>query len=87
MKSTGQRVLVDSFEEGKQTGRITLSVAVRAEYNFLIFERLVVGVDPDDLEPSDLPGPDEQVGALLTDPEEITQYCQLARDYNAGKGD
>lgn len=66
MKSTGHRVTVCSFFEGDP---VTLSVNVTGEFNAIAFERCVVGVDPSDLEPCELPDPDEALGAALTDQE------------------
>ena len=60
MHSTGQRVqLVSIFEDG------TVSVAVFGEFNLVAFERRVFGIDPNDLEECDLPGPDELCGEMV----------------------
>jgi hypothetical protein len=61
MKSTGHRVTIYSFYEN---GMVTVNVT--GEYNSVAFDRRVFGVDPDDLEPCDLPGPNEPVGTVLT---------------------
>jgi hypothetical protein len=64
LKSTGQRVTVCSFwEDG------TVSVIVSGDYNLVTFEREVFGIDPNDLEPCEIPSLDEPVGALLSDHE------------------
>lgn len=61
MKSTGQRVTLHSiFEDG------TVSVNISADYNFVLHERNVFGIDPNDLEPCEIPPPDEFVGSVLT---------------------
>lgn len=61
LKSTGERVVVTSFlDDG------TLTVVVSGRFNRVIFERSVFGIDPDDLEPCDLPGPHEVVGSELS---------------------
>lgn len=65
MKKTGQRVTVQSFGEAED-GRVTLTVFVSAEYNLTLFERGVFGVDPDDLEPCDVPTEGELTGALMS---------------------
>jgi len=44
----------------------TVTVNVLAEFNLLMHERQVFGIDPNDLEPCELPRPDENVGLLLT---------------------
>jgi len=65
LKSTGHRVTVASiFENGM------VSVNVTGEFNLVGFARTVFGIDPDDLEPCDLPGPDEPLGEHLT-PDEV----------------
>lgn len=61
MKSTGHRVTLLSFSEDG-----TMRVNITAQYNLLVFERQVFGIDPDDLEPCDLPGPDEHVGVMMS---------------------
>lgn len=61
MKSTGQRVTVVSFYENG-----TLKVEITGQFNMIAFDRQVFGIDPDDLEPCDLPPPGESVGALLS---------------------
>lgn len=64
LKSTGDRVVVMSFSEDG-----TLTVAVTGRFNRVWMERKVFGVDPDDLEPCDLPGPDEVLGSVLSQDE------------------
>lgn len=61
MKSTGQRVTVAAFNEDG-----TLRVDVRGDFNFVWNERSVFGIDPDDLEPCDIPPEDELTGSILT---------------------
>lgn len=68
MKSTGHRVTVYSFGEGDD-GSVTLTVAVTGEFNAVVFERQVFGIDPDDLVPCELPSTDEPIGAALTQEE------------------
>lgn len=62
--STGQRVYVLSFSEPGEDGKVTCRVGVSGEFNLVTFERDVFGIDPDDLEECDLPGPNEQLGTL-----------------------
>ncbi len=59
LKSTGHRVHVIAYGENG-----TLRVAVTGRFNALAFERQVFGVDPNDMEPCELPGPDEPLGVL-----------------------
>lgn len=63
LKSPGQRVTVLGFDE-MNDGRVCVRVNVSGRFNALAFERQVFGVDPDDLEECDLPGPDEVLGSL-----------------------
>jgi hypothetical protein len=75
MKSTGQRVTLLSYSENG-----TVRVSVSGDYNFVTFERQVFGVNADDLEECDLPGPSELTGALLTEPEVIDEFIDSQRD-------
>jgi hypothetical protein len=54
LRSTGQRVTVQSFSEDKD-GTVTLTVSITGEFNVIAFDRAVFGINPDDLEPCDLP--------------------------------
>jgi hypothetical protein len=63
MKSTGHRVTIISFDE-LEDGSLTLRVNVSSQYNRVVHERNVFGVDPADLEPCDLPGLHEPVGII-----------------------
>jgi len=65
LQSTGQRVTVAAFGVTAD-GTVTVSVNVLALFNFVTFERQVFGIHPDELEPCELPAPDEPTGALLT---------------------
>ena len=76
LKTSNHRVIPYSyFEDG------TVSVIVSSEYNALIFERIVFDVSPDDLIECDLPPDGEQVGALLTNSENIKEFCNEYREY------
>ena len=57
LKTTGQRVTIHSFSEDG-----TMTVLVTGDFNLLTFSRSVFGINPDDLEPCDLPAPDEFLG-------------------------
>ncbi len=50
LKPSGRRVTLYAYNEDG-----TLTVDVTGEYNFVVFDRRVVGVKPDDLEECDLP--------------------------------
>ena len=61
MKSTGHRVTIHSFNEDG-----TLTVNITGEFNTILFDRQVFGINPDDLEPCDLPDADEITGTVMT---------------------
>ena len=63
LKSTGDRVIVLGFNEGEENG-VTVRVEINAKYNLVPFERNVFGIDPNDIEECDLPGPNERLGDL-----------------------
>jgi hypothetical protein len=63
LKSSNHRVTIYSFDEPSSGGPPTLKVDVSGAYNLVLFERMVFGIEPDDLEECDLPGPDEPVGS------------------------
>jgi hypothetical protein len=64
MKSTGQRVTIYSFSENG-----TVTVEITGQYNVILFDRQVFGIDPADLEPCEVPGPEEAVGTLMSSSE------------------
>jgi hypothetical protein len=74
MKDTNQRVTVVSFAAGE---KVTMTVNITGEFNMLTFDRAVFGVDPDNLEPCDLPLPDESTGALMSDSEVVKNIDSL----------
>jgi hypothetical protein len=76
MKSTGHRVTIFSFSEGSD-GKITMTVDVLGEFNLIAFERRVFGIDPDDLELCEPPGPNERVGAILDEDEALKALAKL----------
>ena len=53
--SSGHRVTLYSYSEDG-----TMTVNVTGDFNFVAFDRRVFGITPDDLEPCDLPSPDER---------------------------
>lgn len=76
MKSTGERVTMLGYNE-----KGTVTVAVSGQYNQVVFERNVFGVPPDDLEECDFPGPDEPLGTLLTENEDIEAFVEHAKAF------
>ena len=64
LKSSRHRVTIVAYEERKD-GTVGFRVDVRAEFNLLIFERRVFGIDADGLEEAALPRDDELLGALV----------------------
>lgn len=60
IKSTNQRVTIYSYAEDN-----TVTVNVSGQYNVIVFERQVFGVDANDLEECDMPSPNEPLGAMM----------------------
>jgi hypothetical protein len=56
----------------------SVSFAISGEHNLVLFERIVFGVDPDDLVPSDGPAPEEPTGSLLKD-DEVNAHIDALR--------
>jgi hypothetical protein len=69
----GQRATLVSISENG-----TVTVRVTGEFNIVMFDRDVFGVNPDDLEPCDLPGPDEVLGTWMT-PTEVDENIDALR--------
>lgn len=63
LKSSGNRVVIYSIEESDP---VTLTVDVTGDFNAVAVERRVFGINPDDLEPCELPSPDETLGVLFS---------------------
>lgn len=66
----GRRVFVRSFQE-MEDGSVTLTVIVSGQFNAVLMERSVFGVDPETLVESDLPAPDELVGNAGLHPDQV----------------
>ena len=73
MKETGQRVTLVSFSEDG-----TLTVCVSGEFNLVMHERNVFGINPDDLEPCELPTKGEALGSVLSS-EEVEENLDALR--------
>jgi hypothetical protein len=78
MKSTGQRVTLVSFGE-QEDGKVTLTVSVTGEFNSVVFDRNVFGIDPDDLEPCELPTEADRTGTLLSAEADIEEFIDYTR--------
>jgi hypothetical protein len=74
LKSSGHRVFMYSYSEDG-----TVTVCVTGEYNAVTFDRQVFGIKPEDLEECELPGPDEPIGTLLTDDEDVKAFIDEVR--------
>lgn len=75
LKPPGQRVTLVSYNENG-----TVTVNVSAQWNCVVFEREVFGIDPNDLEECDLPNETELVGAMLTEEGDVKAFCEMLRD-------
>jgi len=75
LKSSGHRVFPYSYSEDG-----TLTVVVSGQFNSVVFERRVFGIDPEDLEECDLPDESEMLGAMLTEDAEIEQFIETVKD-------
>lgn len=78
LKTSGDRCTLISFEE-MQDKTVTMRVAITGRFNLVIFDRQVFGILPEDLELCDLPGPEEEVGTLLTSDKTIDEYIDFIR--------
>lgn len=77
LKSTGHRVTIFSYSENG-----TVTAKVLGKYNLVMFERMVFGIKPEDLEECDLPDDSVEVGAVLTEKEDIESYIDFLRKVN-----
>jgi hypothetical protein len=76
LKSTNQRVEILTIGTDKDN-TVKFRVDISGKYNMILFDRQVFGIDPDDLEECDLP--DEPVGTLLTEEEDIDKSIEFFR--------
>lgn len=73
LKTTGQRVTLYSISEDG-----TVTVDITGEYNATLFDCQVFGINPDDLEPCDLPASGEVTGTMMT-PEQVDDNIDALR--------
>ena len=81
MSPNGERVTLVSYSENG-----TVTVDVSAQWNLVVFERQVFGVDPANLKECDLPAEDEPTGAMLTTDGAVRSYCDVLRADMLAKG-
>ena len=81
LKTTDQRVTLVGFHESEDDKKVTLMVDVSGDFNFVIQERVVFGVDPDDLEECDLPSEGEILGNCDLSQEEVDRILAEARKH------
>lgn len=74
LKSTGQRVTPYSYSE-----KGTVNVFVSGKYNMVTFERLVYGINPDDLEECEIPSASECVGTVFKNKKDIGLHIKFIR--------
>lgn len=66
LSSTDHRVFIISYAEDG-----TVTVAVTGEWNLVEFERRVFGIKPEELTPCEKPPPDEPLGVMLNEEEQL----------------
>jgi hypothetical protein len=81
LKNSGHRVTLYSYSEDG-----TMTVNVSGEYNVVMFDRQVFGINPEDLEECDLPTPDEPTGTLLIEKEDVENFIDCVRPSVMGEG-
>lgn len=64
MKDTGQRATIAAIQDD---GKVRVDIT--GQYNMVMFDRSVFGIDPGNLEPCDVPGILERTGVILSDDE------------------
>lgn len=74
LKTSGHRVFLYSYSEDG-----TCTVIVSGQFNLVTFERRVFGIKPEDLEECDPPGPDEPVGTMLTEDNDVKQFIEMVK--------
>lgn len=75
MKSTGHRVTILAYNENG-----TVRVDISGQWNCLIFEREVFGIDPNDLEECEIPNETEITGVAITEEENVKVFCKILHD-------
>lgn len=73
MKPNGQRVTLYAYNEDG-----TVTVQISGQYNVVIFDRHVFGVNPDDLEECELPSEAAPHGTMLTEESEINEFVRVS---------
>lgn len=79
LKTTRQLVTMHSFEQALGQP-VMMTVVVSGQFNLVPFETAVFGINPDDLEPAELPGPDVPVGVMLEDERDVEAYIDLQKE-------
>jgi hypothetical protein len=74
LKTSNHRVFPYSYSEDG-----TITVVVSGDYSAVMFERRVFGINPDDLVECDLPDDNEVLGTMLTEEEDVKEYCSILR--------
>ena len=80
LKNTDHKVTLASYAEDG-----TLMVNITGEYNAVMFDRQVFGIEPNDLEECALPKPDEVLGTVLTEKDEIEAHINKIRPQVLGE--
>jgi hypothetical protein len=69
IKESGHRGHIVEYNENG-----TVTIAVSGEFNAVIFDRNVFGVNPENIEECELPTEDERVGTMLTEKSDIDEF-------------
>jgi hypothetical protein len=69
---SGHRVFPYSYSDNG-----TLTVVVTGQFNRVTMERKVFGINPEDLTPCELPGPDEPLGVTLNEEQQLAMVNRI----------
>lgn len=81
MRDTGHRVTIYCVSEHGD-GSVSLVVDVTGRFNFVAIERRVFGIDPDNLEPCELPEAGEPLGSLEIPIEHLVKRMRELKEEN-----
>ena len=74
LKTTDHRCTILGYSEDG-----TMTVNITGEYNYVVFDRNVFGIKPENLKECDLPDPDEKLGTEIKDRKNVDQYLETMK--------